>query len=83
MAYPHGPAGVSRKAAVVIRGDESRAGGPLSWRTPQAPRRNHQEEPSEPAGRDALDWVGRELLGMENIALAVPETAAGIEGGVQ
>jgi len=39
--------------------------------------------PSEPAGKDALDQVGRELLGMENIALAVPEAAAGIEGGVQ
>ena len=37
--------------------------------------------PSEPAGKDALDRVGRELLGMENIALAVPETAARIGGG--
>ncbi|MGE5285091.1 MAG: hypothetical protein ACM3OG_08990 [Actinomycetota bacterium] len=39
--------------------------------------------PSEPAGRDALERVGRELLGAENIALAVPETAAGIEGGTK
>ncbi len=39
--------------------------------------------PSEPAGKEALDRVGRELLGMENIALAVPETAAGIEGGAK
>jgi hypothetical protein len=39
--------------------------------------------PSEPAGKDALDRVGRELLGMENIALAVPEASAGIEGGVR
>jgi len=37
--------------------------------------------PSEPAGKDALDRVGRELLGMETIALAAPETAAAIEGG--
>jgi len=39
--------------------------------------------PSEPAGKEALDRVGRELLGVENIALAVPEAAAGIEGGVR
>jgi anion-transporting ArsA/GET3 family ATPase len=39
--------------------------------------------PSEPAGKEALDRVGRELLGMENIALAVPEAAAGIEGGAK
>jgi len=39
--------------------------------------------PLEPAGKDALDRVCRELLGMEHIALAVPETAAGIEGGVK
>jgi len=39
--------------------------------------------PSEPAGRDALDRVGRELLGMETIALAVPESAAAIEGGAE
>jgi hypothetical protein len=31
-------------------------------------------------GKEALGRVGRELLGMENISLAVPETAAGIEG---
>lgn len=37
--------------------------------------------PSEPAGKDALDLVGRELLGAETIGLAVPETAAAIEGG--
>jgi len=39
--------------------------------------------PSEPAGKDALDRAGRELLGMENIAPAVRETAAGIEGGAK
>jgi len=39
--------------------------------------------PSEPAGKEALDQVGRELLGMENIVLAVPETAAAIEGGAK
>jgi arsenite/tail-anchored protein-transporting ATPase len=38
---------------------------------------------AEPAGKDVLDRVGRELLGMETIALAVPETAAGIEGGAK
>jgi hypothetical protein len=39
--------------------------------------------PSEPAGKEVLDRVGRELLGMENNTLAVPETAAGIEGGLR
>ena len=37
--------------------------------------------PSEPAGKDALDRVGRGLLGTETIGLAVAETAAAIEGG--
>ena len=39
--------------------------------------------PSEPAGKDALDRVGRMLPGTETVALADPETAAAIEGGVR
>ena len=33
------------------------------------------------AGKDALDRVGREMLGMGYNASVVPETAAEIEGG--
>ena len=33
--------------------------------------------------QEALDQVSRELLGIENNALAVPETAAGSDGGAK
>ncbi|MHB1024608.1 MAG: hypothetical protein ACYC24_02750 [Desulfobacteria bacterium] len=37
--------------------------------------------PSEPAGKEALDRVGRELLGEEDFALAAEGRAERIKGG--